>query len=209
MRAFTHVCEKVNISLLEDMLTLYVKETGSHHVEYLSDSEYSDVSNDSNDFNSDSSPIQFLMPCTYVEDDHPIFVNPGPLDDLGLAGFMQEEDEGHDAYHQDEFNPDWQHYHIRFDSIITREKFSHIIDVFFSYEIISEDEKNNIMINYDNFNLQISAESSSNTNGLAEFSIFQVAPAQNADVFSASSNISQSDDIERVENEEESKEFYI
>ncbi|ETO92219.1 hypothetical protein [Legionella oakridgensis] len=132
MRAFTHLCEKVNISLFNDTITLYPKKTGGKSMQLASffglpvfvelDCYYAEVTN-------------------FVEEQFQMIEYTHGATQLGVRRFIHREDADHDQYHQDAFDRDETHMHAQFRAPIDEAKFRQVLTVFVDRNIISAEEK--------------------------------------------------------------------
>lgn len=122
MRAFTHLCNKVNISIFNDGITLYPLDTSNKN-EVLNVVE------------------------AFYNYRHDSF---GAKMDLGveLKGIVDQKDPGHDSYHQDNLSSDKTHYHIKFADTLDEEKLDKILAFMVKKELISKEEKDGFMVDY-------------------------------------------------------------
>src|SRR5690606_9419259 len=56
----------------------------------------------------------------------------------------------HNLYHQDEFDSDETHYHIKCKSLLNHKKLSELLEIAKIYEIITEAEMHEILSDFDN-----------------------------------------------------------
>ncbi|WP_133127603.1 hypothetical protein [Legionella nagasakiensis] len=132
MRAFTHLCEKVNISLFNDTITLYPKKTGGKSRQLAS---------------LFGLPVFVEIDCYYAEvtnftaEQFQIITYTHGATELGIRRFIHREDADHDQYHQDAFDRDETHMHAQFRAPIDEAKFRQVLTVFVDRNILSTEEK--------------------------------------------------------------------
>ena len=120
-KAFTHLCNKVNISLYNDTLTVYPKPSPTQTTPAIMDFE------------------TYIMKAFYGMNCNSIKVNKLFIhnkNELGIARFIHREDTDHYLYHQDGFNRDSDHYHAQFKNIINEAKLEEILTILEKYSII-------------------------------------------------------------------------
>ncbi len=122
MKAFTHLCKRVNISLMNDVITLYCK---------------------------DPNVLDEIAKFVLEQSFNGLFGLPS----LGYKEIVHQGDQGHDEYHQDTFDQDVEHSHLRFDSTINETKFREIVNELALKGIVDEDEKTKLMNAYHQSNL--------------------------------------------------------
>lgn len=62
---------------------------------------------------------------------------------------IQRKDDNHDFYHHDELDSDKPHFHLKFHQMLSREQVVQLLDVFVHHEILSEQEKNIFLLEYE------------------------------------------------------------
>ncbi|MGL5742952.1 MAG: hypothetical protein ACRCXC_10670 [Legionella sp.] len=96
MPAFTHLCKKFNISLAHNTLTLYPKKTVEKVPTLMIDQCFRLIVRlVDGEYNLDSLQIS-------------------AFDEVGRPTFVHRDDVDHYLYHDDNFNMDNTHYHIKF-----------------------------------------------------------------------------------------------
>ncbi len=122
MVAFTHLCEKVNISLFNNTLTLYPNT----HVVTFADEDYTVEYDEVNDV-----------------------LNELYKTDPSIKG-VKRQDADHPLYHQiDKFDQELTHFHVKFAEPIDRNKLEQILEVSLKHQLVSDIEKENIIKVYD------------------------------------------------------------
>ena len=111
MSAFTHLCEKVNISLAHSTMTIYSKNNSSLYLPYG----------------------------TFISHGVPF-----------VSGHRDEVE--HDSFHDDTFDQDKTHYHLKFSVKMTEEKLSDILSVLIDLNFINQTEKNSFLLTYKTIN---------------------------------------------------------
>jgi|GEM_PF-4039337 len=66
--------------------------------------------------------------------------------------FIHRDDDDHGMYHQDQYAIDKDHSHFKFKTPITRDKLVGVLDEFIKHNLISKDEKDNVLTKYDDRN---------------------------------------------------------
>jgi hypothetical protein len=133
MRAFTHLCQKANISLFNDTITLYPKLNGNTHTETVIDYET-------------LSSVCIQVGCVYEEAHEAISPR---ADRLGIKRFIHRDDPDHAQYHMDKFTMDDMHYHAQFAKTIDKLKLIEILTAFVKYDLLSSAEKESFISAYD------------------------------------------------------------
>ena len=133
MRAFTHLCQKANISLFDDTITLYPKLNGNTHTETVIDF-------------STLNSICVQVGCVYKEVRKTISLQE---DNLGIKRYINRDDPLHARYHMDNFTMDDRHYHAQFAKTIDKSKLIEILTAFVKYDVLSSAEKESFIKAYD------------------------------------------------------------
>ena len=133
MRAFTHLCQKANISLFDDTITLYPKLNGNTHTETVIDF-------------STLNSICIQVGCVYKEVREAISTH---ADNLGIKRFIHRDDPLHARYHMDNFTMDDKHYHAQFAKTIDKLKLIEILTAFVKYDLLSSTEKESFIEAYE------------------------------------------------------------
>ena len=123
-KAFTYFCENVNLSLFDDTLTFYEKPR------VLS---YNLVTDKILDITLKYESIQL----------NDFFDNHDK--ELGLYCYVQREHNDHDRYHQDIYDKNNPHRHVKFNQTIDVQKLDQILKILVKYNVISSNEQTNIM----------------------------------------------------------------
>lgn len=85
--------------------------------------------------------LSYVMNGDYTEDSR--------FRKMGKIRFVHRNCDDHTLYHQDKFNQDDDHSHIKFKSMLTNTQFIEIMNIFLKYEMISKDEKNQFIAKYE------------------------------------------------------------
>lgn len=129
MRAFTQLCEKVNISFYNDTITLYPNKNGMKK-------------NVVRQFEKEGT-TQFVLcekEMKYRETRKLMHLD-NELDRLGVSAFIHATDTNHALYHNDDFDQDHVHYHAQFSDTIDEQMLEKILHIFVENSLISFKEK--------------------------------------------------------------------
>ncbi|CDZ75965.1 hypothetical protein BN59_00227 [Legionella massiliensis] len=135
MPAFTRLCEKVNISLFDDTITLYPKKTGKtsfHHVHPIFQILM-------------GAPAMIELECEY-EEAGLVTQRVNELNEP--VTFVHRDDADHDRYHQDSFPLDDTHMHMRFAKAIDEPKLEQVLEFFAKHNLISGAEQASFLQDY-------------------------------------------------------------
>lgn len=129
MRAFTQLCEKVNISLFDDTITLYPKKNGKKQPVIACR-----LIDNSNKF------FPMMEECMYEETTKVIrrIIQENALD---ISRFVLYDEDNHARYHDDNFDQKDTHYHVLFPQTIDEIKLEKILCFFVENELLSSIEK--------------------------------------------------------------------
>ncbi|WP_348645842.1 hypothetical protein [Legionella maioricensis] len=133
-KAFTHLCEKINLSLYDNTLTVYSKPTKSKAP------SQKDTKMD----------LLFLllfseMGCESAEVDTIRMVL---KNELGVYRFVHRQDSDHHLYHQDNFDMNVMHWHAQFKKTIDEVKLEDILGILEKNSLISAEEHISFMKAY-------------------------------------------------------------
>ncbi|WP_019215496.1 hypothetical protein [Legionella tunisiensis] len=132
-KTFTHLCEKVNLSLFDNTLTVYPKQNRSFKP-------------NNNRFFQSSSNMNYTNVRVGV-----LFMKYGK--ELGIDRFVHRGDPDHYLLHQDSFRPEDNHYHWMFAETIDESKLNEILDTLEGYALITSQEHNRCMRDYQMANM--------------------------------------------------------
>lgn len=124
MKAFTHLCENVDISLMNDTITVYLKSEDE-----------------------------------FKRSDHRAIIQRLDRHQFTLSTILQfersvhQDDNDHELLHQDHFDRDKSHFHIKFNRPIDEDGFEAIMAFFEDSKLINVIEKNRIVSAYRGANL--------------------------------------------------------
>ncbi|MBA3536861.1 MAG: hypothetical protein H0T84_09665 [Tatlockia sp.] len=130
MAAFTYLCEKVNISLFNNTLTIYPKSREKKIV-------------------SAFHPVQGFI--TYEDEDSvkeldDVLNNDAELNEK--IRYVKENHSDHSLYHQDNLDKEKTHYHLKFQNEIEEPQLNQILTFFAKYKLITAFEKENCLKTY-------------------------------------------------------------
>jgi hypothetical protein len=134
LRAFTHLCSKVNISLFGDTITIYPKKNGKKSTNILK---------------LERNPGEWLsiigtVKCEFPEIKLVLKYHGSQLKSLGHIRNVRHEDPSHFLYHLDDLSLDDTHYHLKFKKI-NRSILEGILTIFVECQVISPEEKESIL----------------------------------------------------------------
>ena len=151
--AFTHLFNKINISLFDNTLTLYPKSISPR-----ANNKQIDIIADILFPRNDRNNKQVRL---FLDDNRWRLENPR---------FIRRRNKNHNKYHQDNFNGENIHYHIQFKKTIDKEKFEEILLLLEVDSIITKSERTICMQDFDKSNKIVLKNSSSASNNEASSS---------------------------------------
>lgn len=122
-KAFTHICKKVNISLFDDTLTIYIKSP----IEEMEDHE---------------------ITLAILKDTCNQLYSNLKQSDIDLMTHIQPFNPNHDNYHQDNFDRAQLHVHMKFSTTIDQAKLKIILCKLKLNQVISHVEMESILNSY-------------------------------------------------------------
>ena len=125
MKAFTHFCRHINISLMNDSITIYTRDTTK------------------DPFSLFSGFTEFYEQQQLIE-----LIQNLRSENLGIKRFVTQHTTDHEQYHQDQFNRKIQHAHLQFAETIDEAKFDSILIVFVAHGALSAEEKERLMATF-------------------------------------------------------------
>ncbi|MCP0914272.1 MULTISPECIES: hypothetical protein [Legionella] len=127
MKAFTHLCKKVNLSIFNDTLTVYPTKNGNTSLELFELDTGEKVWNE--------------VDCLHSEFDDVALANDEEEEnELGVIRYVERADPNHADYHQDSFPLSDPHYHLQFKAPIDQKKLADILSVLLKYHVLSSEE---------------------------------------------------------------------
>ncbi|CEK10195.1 hypothetical protein [Legionella hackeliae] len=152
MSIFTQNCKKYNISLAEDAITFYPQKTGikKRGIHRTLDKQVVIIEVDT--YFNEVDKLSDLVLQTR----------------LGGARFIQRDDEKHDTYHNDSFNPDDTHHHLKFPYLINENNLPKILAVLVEYQILSSIERDLFLAAYQKYRMTITSKKDSPYSAVAE-----------------------------------------
>lgn len=136
MPAFTQLCSKINISLMDDVITIYPK-----------DSRTMALVPETQDFEGILVPFIEANPHLIKFSEH-VQNTPRAKEEWGIAGFVQRIDPNHNRYHQDKLDEKFVHFHLRFYEPISKELFEKLLTLYCQFELVTLEEKKGLLIAY-------------------------------------------------------------
>lgn len=130
MPAFTHLCQKINISLFDDTITVYPKMSipkVQPGLEYV---------------------ISFLQPENFLPIEVVNLFTEEHRAELGFMDTVHRGEPEHDQYHNDHFSHDDTHFHFRYSKTIDEAQFREILAVYARYNLISKAEETAVLAAY-------------------------------------------------------------
>lgn len=127
-KIFTHFCRKINLSLLDNTLSIYPKQSRSFNQR-------------NNRFHQLSSPTNFTSFRVAV-----LFKT--NKEELGITRVVGHTDPDVHLFHQNGFNHDDDHYHYMFAKTINESKLNEILDFLVENDLITSQEHNRLLKDY-------------------------------------------------------------
>ncbi|KTD64760.1 hypothetical protein [Legionella spiritensis] len=128
-KAFTHLCGKINVSLFDDTITVYLN--------YAS-------------LDSNRRALFFKQVDAIREQLRHFFTS--QVVELGVTRFVQRYHVDHERYHQDDFDRRFRHYHAQFGHTIDAKKLDQILSALEQYKLITMEERTVFMAAYNEAN---------------------------------------------------------
>jgi hypothetical protein len=136
MPAFTHLCSKFNISLAHNTLTLYPKKTGEKGLAYRVNQCFQFVGFEIVDVEYDLEAVKI-----------------DAFDAVGRPTFVHRNDLDHHLYHEDSFNIDDTHYHMKFSRVLDEQTLDRVLSIFVQFDLVTKQEKTNFLTAYQQANI--------------------------------------------------------
>jgi hypothetical protein len=136
MPAFTHLCSKFNISLAHNTLTLYPKKTGEKGLAYRVNQCFQLIGLEIVDVEYDLNAVQF-----------------DAFDAIGRPTFVHRDALDHHIYHEDNFNMDDTHYHMKFSRVLDESTLDRIFSIFVQFALVTNEEKARFLTAYKQANV--------------------------------------------------------